>query len=164
MAINAARGVRESGTAAHIKMITNLPIRGIRLRGYDVFDEIAWVDCDTESNRWVKTRIIDHAAGAKNVLLDCDVEVLAPLNPLMALLDSFDVAARNLPTETGKKFTLSDGAKIKPMSLSEINTGVIFFSETAGARELFDGWPRNFLNMGQSRDQLAFLNATIHGG
>jgi hypothetical protein len=86
---------------------------------------------------------------------------MAPLNPLMALLDNFDVAARNLPFETGRKFTLNSGAEVKPMSLSEINTGVIFFSRTAGARELFDGWHRNFLEMGHSRDQPAFLKALL---
>jgi len=64
-------------------MITNLPIRGVRLRGNDMFDEIATVDCDQESYRWVKTRIFGHAAGVKNVLLDCDVEVVAPPNPLI---------------------------------------------------------------------------------
>jgi hypothetical protein len=97
-------------------MITNLPIRGVRLRGNDMFDEIATVDCDTESYRWVKTRIFGHAAGVKNVLLDCDVEVVAPPNPLI---------------------------------------------EDCGARELFDGWHSNFLNMGHSRDQPWFLKALV---
>jgi hypothetical protein len=161
MAINAARSVRQSGTAAHIKLITNVPIRRILFRGSEPFDSIEVVDRETSSNRWIKTRMIDHADVGRNVLLDCDVEVLAPLNPLMGLLDRFDVAARNLPFETRQKFVVDNGPNVKDLFLSEINTGVIFFSRSAGARELFDLWHANFLKVGHSRDQPSFLKALL---
>lgn len=161
MAINAARTVRTSGTVAHIKLITNLPITHIERADAAVFDEIEAVDCETDVNRWIKTSIIHRAQGERNAFLDCDVEVLAPLNPVLSLLDNFDVAARNLPFETSARFSLESGRSIPDLSISEVNTGVVFFKKSSGAIELFDRWHRNFLDGGHSRDQPAFLKALL---
>lgn len=161
MAINAARTVRTSGTVAHIKLITNLPITHIERADAAVFDEIEAVDCETDVNRWIKTSIIHRAQGERNAFLDCDVEVLAPLNPVLSLLDNFDVAARNLPFETSARFSLESGRSIPDLSISEVNTGVVFFKKSSGAIELFDRWHLNFLDGGHSRDQPAFLKALL---
>jgi hypothetical protein len=161
MAINAALSVRQAGSTAHIKLISNHPIERIRLNDVDVFDRIEVAKRDTEENRWIKTRIIDHADGAKNVFLDCDVEVRASIDPLMGLLDNFDLAGRSLPYEKKHRFNDKDGDNIDSMSLSEINTGVLLFGKGAGARELFDLWHRYFLKMGAPADQPSFLKALL---
>lgn len=161
MAINAARTVRTSGTVAHIKLVTNLPIARIDRGDAAVFDEIEAVDCETDGNRWIKTSIIHRAQGDYNAFVDCDVEVLAPLNPVLSLLDNFDVAARNLPFETSAKLFLETGQSIPDISMSEVNTGVVFFKKSPGAIELFDRWHRNFLDGGHPRDQPAFLKALL---
>ena len=161
MAINAARSVRASGTTAQIKLITNFPISRIKYGGIEPFDDIEVVDTSTQENRWIKTNIAHRASGLRNVLLDCDVEVLAPLDPIFDLLGNFDVAARNLPFETRVQFPLSNGKPMNKYSLGEINTGVIFFSKSDGALELLNGWHDEFLAMDQWRDQPAFLRALL---
>lgn len=161
MAINAARSVRASGSSAHIKLITNLPISRVERAGTPVFDAIEAVDCETDVNRWIKTSIIHRAEGDHNAFLDCDIELLVPINPVLSLLDDFDVAARNLPFETSARFRLESGMSIPDLSMSEVNTGVIFFKKSPGAIELFDRWHRNFLEGGHPRDQPAFLKALL---
>ena len=161
MAANAALSVRRSGVQAAIKLITNFPIGRVRLEEADLFDSIQVVDIEVESNRWIKTNIIDYVDGDQNVFLDCDLEVRASLAPILDLLDTFDIMARNLPFETSKKFLLDNGAQIKDLSLSEINTGVVLFSKSEGAHEVFRAWHKNFLAMGQWRDQPAFLKALL---
>ena len=119
MAINAAQSVRQSGTKAQIKLITNHPIKSIRICDVDVFDSIETLASDADENRWVKTRIIDHADGAKNVYLDCDIEVKAPLNPILGLLDNFEIAARPLPSRPAWRITQTGGGNtVFPSSTS----------------------------------------------
>ncbi len=161
MAINAARSLRVSGTDAHLKLITNLPIRRILRQDHAVFDSVEAIDCETDTNRWIKTSIVHRAEGDRNAFLDCDIEVLAPLNPVLSLLENFDVAARNLPFETKANVVLETGRNILDLSMSEVNTGVVFFKRNAGAIDLFDRWHRNFLEGGHPRDQPSFLKALL---
>ena len=157
-AINSARTVRISGTESSIKLITNLPVTHASLDGIRIFDEIIFVNSEDEDNRLTKIGVFDYADSPCNLYLDCDTEVLRPLHVIAPVMQCFDLAARCLPFSTARVYELPH-ADTENLSISEINTGVIFFSKSERSRQFFHNWRNRFESMPFSQDQPSFLRA-----
>jgi len=162
MAINSARTAKSAGTSCHIKLVTNLPLKRVTLDDETPFDEIIVLESTKAENRLVKIRMIDFADGPIGVFLDCDTEIKFPLHRFSPIISNFDVALRNTKGPTKWEFALADGSTSIDTAISELNTGVIFFSKSEGTKELFNLWRQYFQEMGLNRDQPSFLRALVH--
>ena len=159
MAIYSAIGARRSGTLAHFKLITNLPVRSVRIYDEEPFDDIVVIDSSNKENRYAKIRILDFADGTASLYLDCDTVIQTPLHQFVPALSKFDVALRPHPYSTKWEFGIGQGSTSKDAAICEFNSGVFFFSRTPGAKELFRLWGKYFHEMGFDRDQPSLLKA-----
>ena len=162
MAINSVRSARQAGTLSHTKLITNIPLKDVILDGHVVFDDIVILKAHATENRQTKIRILDYADGPACLFLDCDTEVNYPLHKFAPLLSKFDIALRDTKGRTKSEFEVADGSTSIDTAISELNTGVFFFSDTCATRELFALWKKFFEEMGVRRDQPSFLRSFIH--
>jgi hypothetical protein len=160
MAINSARSARKAGTDAHIKLITNLPLKRVALDGEALFDEIIVIDALNRENRYSKIRIVDFADGPVSLYLDCDTEVRFPLHKFTPILTKFDVALRPM-LNTPNDFPVIDGHGSLEIGLTNMNAGIMFIAKSEGARKLFDLWAKYFPEMGFKNDQPSFQRSVI---
>ena len=155
-AINSVRTLRNSGTDASVKLITNLPVKDVYLNHTKLFDDIVRVQSDDEDNRFTKIDMFDYADGDSSLFIDCDTEVFSPLHGIVPVLRSFDLAVRSLPFTAKRTYKLLDTDSTS-VPVSEFNTGVIAFSKSKASKLFFEGWRKNFLEMPFSHDQPSFL-------
>ena len=90
----------------------------------------------------------------RSLFLDTDVFVAADVSDLFTLLDRFEIAAQQIPSDYNAKLL---GV---PSAFPEMNSGVIAYRKTPAVLALFDEWRRLFIDFEQKHgwtwDQLSF--------
>jgi hypothetical protein len=161
LAAHSASTLKRHNPNLQTTVITNVPVEQIVQGQIPLFDEIIYQDQPSAMNRAVKIQANLLSRYDKTLILDCDTEVWGDLSPIFKLLDDYDIAVRLLNRVTKASFEVCDGRMAHELNLSEWNTGVIFFRNTAKARELFERWREIFHREAMSRDQPAFMRAVL---
>lgn len=121
-------------------------------------DKVEIVSIDSER---VKQVYLPDTPYQKTLYLDCDTEIVKPINEMFDLLDRFELAATYdlIRKDPKKSKVYPDYAKI-PDGFPEYAGGVILYKKCNETDMFFEAWRKNYNNWyeltGQVRDQPSF--------
>jgi hypothetical protein len=157
MALNCGRSIRTSNPGLATTLITNVPIDPASVT--DRFDRIIVREEPADTNRLLKTSVLDHTVADHVLYVDADSEVVGDLGPAFRLLDRFDVVLRMIPVPVNKPFELAPG--IPGGVFPHLHGGMFLLRDGTAAREFLANWQRRMVASGLSRDQPA-LARTVY--
>lgn len=154
-----------------ISILTNIPLnagigREIEYQGTavgpELFDEVIYVDAETDSNRQYKTTINEYSPYDRTLLLDCDTVVQRDIKQGFRFLNYADLAAVARPIPSNYMIYRWDGdIHVDGIQIEDSPTfysGVLFF-DTEDAAELFEYWNSLYNEYGYDRDQYSLVTA-----
>jgi len=165
MALNSARTFRATNPGRGITVLTNvtLPPRSM-ISNFDAStDHWVTVEDDESTNRLFKTSADLHSPYDKTLLLDADTVVLGPLDVPFRLLDFADVLVRPDPKGMSRPWQ-RDEPILDIGRMGDVpswNSGVVFFRNGQGSRDLFHRWNEGFAARRSSYDQPALVEAVL---
>jgi hypothetical protein len=138
-------------------LITNIPIDPAFVA--DRFDRVVVRDEPADTNRLVKTSVLDHTVADKVLYVDADSEVVGDLDPAFRLLDRFDVGLKAHAVPVNKAFDLAPG--VPGGTFTHFAGGMLLLRSCPQARDFLAHWQRRMVESGLSRDQPA-LARTVY--
>lgn len=159
MSAHSAATAKDHNPYLRCKVITNINIDNINNSNISSFDEIVFIDKESDQNRLIKTKVIDYTNASYCVYLDCDTEIHGSFWPIFSCLDKFD-AALKLNPRTGKKY-YNISNEIPGYLFPEWNGGVIFFRNNHASKKLFYKLNYLFIKEGKKSDQPTLARAVF---
>lgn len=160
MALLSAKSMWASNPSIPYTILTNVmnepPTVDFFRKGFD-----SWihVDVDVESNRNLKTNILNYSVYEKTIFLDCDTIVMGDLSKASKILDYFDIGIRlnRYPQKRKGKGDIRVLGDAEIADLPHWNSGVMLVKNSLLAREFFARWNEKFLELGNQYDQVALV-------
>lgn len=157
----------------NVSIVTNVPLNStihgaINYNGTEVgpelFDEVVYIDDETDTNRQYKTSINNHTPYSKTLFLDCDTVVKREIVQGFQFLNYADLAAVPRPIPSRAMSERWDGdIHVDGIDIEDTTTfysGVFFFN-TGATSDFFASWNSRFNDFGYEYDQYSFTNAII---
>jgi len=157
----------------NVSIVTNIPLNRtingvINYNGTEVgpelFDEVIYIDDETDTNRQYKTSINKYTPYDKTLFLDCDTVVKRQIVQGFQFLDYADLAAVPRPIPSRAMSERWDGdIHVDGIDIENTTTfysGVFFFN-ASDKSDFFMSWKSTFNNFGYQYDQYSFTNAII---
>ncbi|MBM9513005.1 putative nucleotide-diphospho-sugar transferase [Desulfogranum marinum] len=156
MATHSAQTAKKHNPEITCTVVTNLPIKdGSSL--YNFFDTIVCVDLENNKNRDIKTSVIDFVSKSNCAFIDCDVEILGDLLPVVKCLERYDIAAKLTSLPTRKDYEIDN--HVHGSVFPQWNSGVIFFRKNNRIEHFFRDWKKFYDALGKRSDQPGFAKA-----
>jgi len=156
-----------------VSIVTNIPLNStisgaIDYNGTEVgpklFDEVVYIDDETDTNRQYKTSINEYTPYSKTLFLDCDTIIKREIIQGFRFLNYADFVAVPRPIPSQAMSERWDGdIHVDGIDIEDTTTfysGVFFFN-TDTTSNFFASWNSRFNNFGYQYDQYSFTNAII---
>ena len=161
MALNSIISLRKHNPDIIVCVITNVSEFPPSLTS---LGKIIWryVPVSNQSNRNIKTRLIDYTEFNRSLYLDCDTLVNRDIFSGFFLLDYFDVAVRPHPTRKYNDYKGQYTIFGNTQRLSELphwNSAVIFFKAGDNTQRFFSKWNSSYETLGIEFDQASLVEA-----
>ncbi|MDV3347123.1 hypothetical protein SPB21_11570 [Leptothoe sp. ISB3NOV94-8A] len=162
-AIGSARSLRHVDENAQIALVTDQPIES------DAFDQVIVRPTTTETYNHgllYKVQHLYHSSPyTETLFIDSDTYICENISHIFDLLDFFDVAIAQDPTDVNRAKSPQSLQRLKASDL--YNTGVILYTKNERNDHLFDHWLKTYQTklkqstLGKENDQTSFMEAWL---
>lgn len=102
-----------------------------------------------------KLACLPHSKFERTLYLDCDTLILAGLDDLFGILDSFELAVSHDVRRTSKLIR-EEGRYSIPYAFPQMNAGVILYRQCRETQRFLENWQSLYVELGIKRDQVSF--------
>lgn len=165
MALVSFESLRKTNPGVPVCIVTNVCGELTGLTGWD-YEKDTWtyIDGNSDSNRNIKTNIIDYSPFDKTLYIDCDTVIVSDISLCGFFLRYFDICfkGRYLPQldlDRGNR-KIFEG-RFAVSELPHWNGGVFMFTKNERVRDFFKLWNLYYKKLDSPYDQTSLVEAVF---